>query len=115
MHQNDIEVKISWLQSHGGPSRVNKTTTGWFPNWEGTYLMGPQVKFTWNSDLPAIASQISPVFTRKHMTTQISCKYHDKKEKRPEKTRMIPFHTCKPIRSTKTRSKNEKEGQKGWE
>ena len=73
-----MESKKFQLQAHGGACRVKNMTTGRFPDREGTFLIGFQVKFTRILDLFMIATQIHPVFTRKHMTAQISCEYCDK-------------------------------------
>ena len=58
-------------------------TTGQFPYRAGNFLMGPQVKFM-NLDFLAIPAQSHQVFTRKHVTAQISFKYCD--ENREYKT-----------------------------
>ena len=59
-------------------------------------------------DLLAIATPICPVFTRKHLTAQISHKYHDKKSRKADKKYKNNAHmylqaSCAKIRSKMTR------------
>ena len=81
--KSQIHVKITWSQNISNPntwdkSTVKKMTTGQFPDWEGTFLLGLQAKFVLILNLLVIATQTHPVFTRKHMTAQISHEYHNK-------------------------------------
>ena len=78
---------------------VKKMTTVWFPDWEGTFLVGHQ-------------SQIHPAFTRKHMTAQTYHKIVIKTENRP-KNEKDAFLYLQAHKLCKKEVKNEKDGQKG--
>ena len=64
--------------------------------------MGPQLKFAQILDLHATAAQIHPVFTRNHVTVQISHGYCNENRETDLKIQdLYPVCTCKPISCAK--------------
>ena len=84
-------------------------TTYQFTDWEQTFLMDQQAKFAWILNLFMIATQIHPVFTRKHMITQILCEYCDKNR---EKTKKYEDYTHSYLQAHKLHKKEVKNRKK---